>query len=220
MAELDEKIAERNKELARLGAIVCEHEVNLRAAHDAQYAVRQTLRELQYQRDAPKREAALAAELQQLMSDRVGPMRPIGDRVIRTECLGDEIDAIMKRDSLDVGFHGVFGTKSADGRTWFTSGYFAIRSSIDKLTVTTRDIDGVIRPRTTPLVRQDVPVKEVPGGMWVRSFGEEHIQLTYATMIEDLFPGLEWWSTGDKLMPVNAYVNGELVALVMPVRMP
>ncbi len=134
LVALDEQIAAAKQRLAKRDDVVGELELQLREAQDVRCSARSELFQLQYRRDAPKREAALAAELL-LLGERVGPMRPVGDRVVRTSCLGEEIDAIMTRDAFDVGYNGVFGTTSADGRTWFTSGYFAIRSTVDKLTM-------------------------------------------------------------------------------------
>lgn len=220
LVALDEQIAAAKQRLAKRDQVVEEVESQLRDAKDAQWAAHKELRSLNYLRDAPKREAALAAKLR-LLGERNGPMRPVGVRVVRTSCVDAEVHAILQRDSIDVGCNGVFATKGADGRTWFTTGYFAVRSTVDKLTMTERNIDCVIRDRVALLARENVPVKSEHGTvMWCRNVGGVHIQLTYATMIEDLFPELEWWSTGSNIDPVNAYVNDELVAIVMPVRMP
>lgn len=184
---------------------------------DASYNLRAAgarLAALEEQRDAPAREAE-AARLLALVTERTGPMRPVGDRVVRTLCGLGEIPARYAAERQSGHLLGLMGT---DGSKWASNGCWVIHvDSIDGLDLSTSSVDDVIGRLAPAIVRDDVLM--ICDTVHMRTFGKHLVSLDYATMIEDLFPGLTWHAPPGELEIVQAAVNGEIVAAVMPMRL-
>jgi len=146
------------------------------------------------------------------IEEATGPQKAIGERVVRVSCsLGELPEWFHETDA-----NGVLRCLRGE-RLWATNGHVMIDvDSVDGLEVVKADPAAVIGKSGALLVRADTPVKV--SGILCRDFGTVAVQLRYATLVEDLFPGCEWRSTGGDLSMIHAVVNGTVVAAVMPVR--
>jgi hypothetical protein len=168
------------------------------------------LRDAKNERDTIETMAQAAA-----IAEATGPQKPIGDRVVRQSCPLSEIpEWFGKIDPTDAA-RTVIGE-----RMYATNGHVMIVvDSVDGLEVV-RSNGGAVDPakiisaNVAPLVRLDVPVMN--SCVLCRDFGSTLVQLKYASLVEDLFPGCEWWSTTTQA--THALVDGRVVAVVMPIR--
>ncbi len=203
---IEERIADAEREVER-----CEDEVA-----DAESALEEAeaeLEALEEERDAPER-AADEARAAALVAERTGPQRPIGDRMVRQLCALGEIPqryAAMMSDGL------LRGLYSANGDKWASNGHWMIRvDSIDGLAIVATPAGDVIGATGSPITRDDAPI--LIGSFYARTFGSIFAMLEYTTLVEDLFPGVEWHARSGSLQPIQALVNGQVVAVVMPMR--
>lgn len=212
---MDEQIEAAERDVAKCERAEADAQDDLDDAKKDLRAAGARLAALEEQRDAPAREAEAARQLA-LAAERTGPMRPVGDRVVRTLCGLGEIPAhyAAKRQGGRLG-----GLMGADGSKWASDGCWVIHvDSIDGLDLSKSSADDVIGRLAPPIVRDDVLM--ICDTVHVRTFGEHLVNLDYATLIEDLFPGLTWHALPGELDIVQAAVNGEIVAAVMPMRAP
>jgi len=204
-----ERLTEAEAHVDAMAAEVEEFEEALEEAQDQLADAEEKRDAIDEEVNGPRRRAEAAA-IEALAAERTGPIRPIGDRVVRTACDPSELPGwFSDSEKLKALEH--------DGRLWLTNGYMTIAA--------TETGEAPMMPPgsgsafgTTWIVadRTDLPVLE--DNMWVREFGEQGADLRYVSLVEDLFPGLEWRSGGCEFDPIHAYVDGALVAAVMPVR--
>ena len=209
---LEERLAEAE---AHLEAMESEED-------DAQAALDEAKEQVEYAQsrvdalreafDAP-RLAEEAIESAAILVSQSGPQRPIGDRLVRTSCALSEIPTKYGERMRDGQLKGIL---CAAGCPWVTNGHWMIRvDQIDGLAQVADIVENVAGTEGRPVVREDVPrhIEKEP----VRAFGKIGMALEYATLIEDLFPGVEWYCRDEEYAPFHALVNGETVAVVMPI---
>ena len=210
---LDEKIEDARAEVERRERAEDEAQEDLDAARRRLKNASERLAALEDQRDALAR-AAEAARRLALVTEQAGPMRPVGNRVVRTLCALGEIPSRYASTMPDGLLRGL---ASADGSRWASNNHWMIRvDSIEGLAFFASPADHVIGSIAPLLVRDDA--LGVCDSHPARTFGERFVRLDYATLIEDLFPGLTWHALPGKLEVVQAAVDGTIVAAVRPMR--
>ena len=214
---IEQRIEDAERKVERCEAAVDDAQADL---DDAEGALEEAEAELEALEEEEEEEeeapAKLAAEKidAAFTTDRAGPMRPPGDRPIRTVCALSEIPPEFGKAMVDGSLHGVAGS---GGDRWATNGHWMIRvDSIDGLPMIKAAPEQVIGARGPAVTRDDVPRKV--GSIHARTFGNVATDLRYSSLIEDLFPGVEWHCAGTNLEPLHAVVDGALVAVVTPLR--
>jgi hypothetical protein len=213
---IEERIEASDRRVEECEARVEELEDDLAAAQEDLEEAEEEALALEEEAEAPKR-AAEAAALAHLIADRDGPMRPVGDRQIRIVCGIDEIPQVYADRMRDSKLRCIVGS---DGRKWATNYHWMICvDSVDGLGRSQSTAEGIIGPAGASVTREDKPIVDETN-VAVRSFGSVVISLEYASLVEDLFPGVDWRHGGMLGHPLQAIVNGVVVAAVMPVRRP
>ena len=146
-----------------------------------------------------------------------GPIEPVGARVVRRSAPLSELPAYLWHDELR------WPRGIAVDRPYAANGHVLIAvDSIEGLTAIDVRHADVTGSRAEPLTRDDAPIK-LSKTLTIRSFssarGRVLANARYTTIVEDLFPGAEWYaahfSTGGE-RHLHAVVEGHLVAVVMP----
>ncbi len=209
---LQEQLTEAETHLERMEEEQEEAQAGLDEADEQVEHAQRRVTMLQEQIDAP-RLAAEAVEAAALVVSQNGPQRPIGDRVVRSSCARSEIPAKYGERMRDGQLKGIL---CAAGLPWATNGHWMIRvDQIDGLAHVVDTVENVAGAEGFLQIRDDVPrhIDREP----VRAFGKTGVALEYATLIEDLFPGVEWRRRDEEYAPFHACVDGETVAVVMPI---
>lgn len=151
-----------------------------------------------------------------------GPIAPVSEaRVVRRSCTVAEIPAhVGERDSTG-GLRAIVGD-----RKYATNGHLLLDvDSVEGLPLIPHHPRTVIGERGAKLVRIDTPIVGTPGyAAPIRDFtgGADRIiaDARYTTIVEDLFPGVEWYEATDGAgRKLHAVAAGHLVAVVMPIKL-
>ncbi len=146
-----------------------------------------------------------------LVARATGPLPPVGDRVVRRSCALSEVREFFAATDC---YRGRYVAHA--GRLYVTNGHMLVDvDSIDGLQEIKSDASSVIGRRTERLTRADMPVK--CGDTTCRKLGALNVNIRYATLVEDLFPGVEWWGSRREGAAL-AYVGDDLAAVVMGIR--
>lgn len=143
-----------------------------------------------------------------------GPIEPVGSRTVRRSVPLSDLPEYLADNDASWALRGICGD-----RMYVTNGHLLIDvESIDGLERIDANANHHIGTRQERLVRVDAPI-EVSETLTLRSFVTIAASARYTTIVEDLFPGVEWWCAslagGHQL---HAVVDGHLVAVVMPIR--
>lgn len=210
---IEEQIEAAEKDVERCEGAVEDAEAELADAQDALDEAEEHLAALESEKNAPLRAEKEARKLADL-TERTGPQRPIGDRVVRTSC---DVGEIPKAYAAAMSDERLIAVCGADGSKWASNGHWLIRvNSNDGLRPIPSAAESVIGTIGQPLEREDAP-RHV-GSTMARTFGGVGIALEYASLVEDLFPGIEWRGRRGEYDPLQAVIDGVVVAAVMPLR--
>jgi hypothetical protein len=199
---LEEKIAEAEALCDRLGDDVDEAEEALSEARSRLEQAEEALKQLEHRADDDE------------VTARTGPIRPAGDRPIRKQCSATEIPDWV----LDMACNSENVAVNFDGNRYIANGHVML--CVDS-NAGLREIVGIKSDTfgtrlLSPAIRADVPVRDGSFRVPCRMLGNSIVDLRYSSLVEDLFPGVEWWIAGGAESPVHALVDGHLVAVVMP----
>jgi hypothetical protein len=161
---------------------------------------------------------AVNGVMQRWIKRITGPIAPIGDRTVRRSCALAEIPAYLGDTDASGSVRAIVGE-----RMYVTNSHLLIDvDSVEGLERIQAHPRVVIGERAEKLTREDTPV-EHSDTLTIRRFtsdaGNIIANARYTTIIEDLFPGVEWFAA--KLgqgRHLHAVVEGELVAVLMPIR--
>jgi len=187
-----------------------------RAVEKAQEILDRAESELEELEADQKRETT--RDVDALVAARTGPQEPVGSRTVRRSCPLAEIPKWFAAAMLDRRMEAV----EWSGRKFATNGHVAIdvetAEGLTKIGTSCKGIFDLVGGRR--LRRHDVPV--MVGSTPCRRTGRRLLDLRYASLVEDLFPGVKWVGFGEArdLQPIHAVVDGHIVAVVMPVRGP
>lgn len=147
-----------------------------------------------------------------LVARATGPLPIVAGRALRRSCALSEVRGFLAATD-HMGCRGVIG----GDRQYATNGHLMIDvDTIDGLELIKAEAREAIGSRMGRLVREDLPVKQ--GSTWCRKLSGITIDLRYSTLVEDLFHGVEWWSSTIANTAL-AYVGADLVAVVRGVTM-